>query len=367
MGEKFLELVDAVNLVIDNQEIKKLVEDWKITDEEAKENVDMWIDSVVKNVEKLDKKKLPYLLHYLYMSEDKIKFMFFCLLLEIKYKEMPFITNLENINLSKEKYIMLSRVLAKVASDSYNGIADCMYLIVLNNDPEGKLLKEEDKKILIQGINKKIPMLAKYLENKHDDDEANLALELILDVATFINDEETLKYIDTLRNIQLAPGPSIFLIKAEENNGISIDEKTMERLLQKKDTAYALFRVLERNGKQNIIPKGKITMDDIAKAKMIEWLSHPMELGEEPKEIEFVDILEKDNMNYYIYKFKSNDDEYMIGISGGFEKGKLTTEDTGNTFSTFEPIQSDYKKQAEDIIKLIDEQWKEQCMQISYI
>ena len=104
-------------------------------------------------------------------------------------------------------------------------------------------------------------------------------------------------------------------------------------------------------------------MKDIAKAKMIEWLACPMELGEAPSEIELVDILEKDNMDYYIYKFKGNaeddeDNEYMLGISGGFEKGKLTTEDSGDTFSGFDPIQPDYKKQAEEIIELIEVDWR---------
>lgn len=363
MGEKFLELVDAINLVIDDQEIKRLVEDWQISIEDAKKDADVWSKEFIEGAEKLDKKKLPTLLHWLCASEDNVKFMVFCLLLELKYKELPYITSLENMSFSEQKLKMLSSVLAKVASNSYNGIADCMYLILLYNDPTGEFLNKEDKKILINGINKKIPMLAKYLENKHDDEKANLALELLLDVSSFINDKETLKYVEGLRNMQLATGPSIFLIKSEVCNGLKIDENAMERLLQKGDTAYALFRVLEKIEKQNIIPAGRITMKDIAKAKMIEWLACPMELGEAPKEIELVDILEKDNMEYYIYKFKGNaeddeEDEYMLGISGGFEKGKLTTEDSGDTFSGFDPIQPDYKKQAEEIIELIEVNWK---------
>lgn len=363
MGEKFLELVDAVNLVIDDQEIKRLVDDWQITIEDAKKNSDTWGEKFIEGAEKLDKKKLPTLLHWLCASNDNVKFMVFCLLLELKYKELPYITSLENMNFPEQKCRMLSSVLAKVASDSYNGIADCMYLILLYNDPTGEFLKEEDRKILIKGINKKIPMLAMYLKNKHDDEKANLALELLLDVSSFINDKKTLKYVEGLRNMQLATGPSIFLIKSEVCNGLKIDENAMERLLKKGDTAYALFRVLEKIERQDIIPAGRITMKDIAKAKMVEWLACPMELGEAPKEIEFVDILEKDNMDYYIYKFKGNaeddeDDEYMLGISGGFEKGKLTTDDNGDTFSCFKPIQSDYKKQAEDIIKLIEVNWK---------
>ena len=51
----------------------------------------------------------------------------------------------------------------------------------------------------------------------------------------------------------------------------------------------------------------------------------------------------------------------MLGISGGYEKGKVTTQTTGYTFSNFEEIQDDYKKQAEDIIELIASHWKKRA------
>ena len=105
-------------------------------------------------------------------------------------------------------------------------------------------------------------------------------------------------------------------------------------------------------------------MEDIALEKMIDWLAYPSELGDLPTTIELVDILEKEKLEYYIYKFTAKEGEltengYMIGIAGGFEKDKLTTEDTGTTFSTFETIGPNYKKQAEKIINLIEVEWRE--------
>ena len=108
MGEKFLELVDAINLVIDDQEIKRLVEDWQISIEDAKKDADVWSKEFIEGAEKLDKKKLPTLLHWLCASDDNVKFMVFCLLLELKYKELPYITSLENMSFSEQKFKMLS-------------------------------------------------------------------------------------------------------------------------------------------------------------------------------------------------------------------------------------------------------------------
>ena len=60
----------------------------------------------------------------------------------------------------------------------------------------------------------------------------------------------------------------------------------------------------------------------------------------------------------YEYKFTSVKDEfkdrgYMIGISGGFPKDKITTANTGDTFSKFERIEEDYKEQVIEILKLL--------------
>lgn len=365
MGEKFLELVEEINRVAENTDIRKLVEDFEITRGDIAYEGENWLQCILPGLEKIDINKLPYLLHYLYISEDKIKFILFCVILNLKYKELPFITNIENMRISEENYKLLSHFLVKVATNSYNGIANSMYTILLNNDEYGELLEKKDKKILIDGINKKLPMICKYVKENKNDEKANTSLETLLNVSCFINDKKTLQELKNFNDIELDVVPALFLIKTEAANNIEISKINFEKLLSDRGSTYALFRVLEKIGKQEIVPKGKITKEDIALEKMIDWLAYPTELGDLPATIELIDILEKDNFEYYIYKFTAKEgilkeSGYMIGIAGGFEKDKLTTEDTGNTFSTFETIRSDYKKQAEDIIKLVNERWKEQ-------
>ena len=48
----------------------------------------------------------------------------------------------------------------------------------------------------------------------------------------------------------------------------------------------------------------------------------------------------------------------MIGVSCGFYKGKISSQNTGHTFSNFETITENYKNQAEEIIALISNHWK---------
>ena len=48
----------------------------------------------------------------------------------------------------------------------------------------------------------------------------------------------------------------------------------------------------------------------------------------------------------------------MIGVAGGYDKDMISDNETGHTFSDFEPIGDNYKEQALSIIKMISDYWK---------
>ena len=98
---------------------------------------------------------------------------------------------------------------------------------------------------------------------------------------------------------------------------------------------------------------------------MIDWLVYPTELGKAPDTIELVDVIEKNDIEFYIYKFSSDvfkDRGDMIGISGGFVKDTFTLKEAGFVFSNFDTIEKDYKKQAQEMIKEIGNYWKERLL-----
>ena len=68
---------------------------------------------------------------------------------------------------------------------------------------------------------------------------------------------------------------------------------------------------------------------------MTDWLSHPMELGKAPAEIECTGSFEAYEMTYYIFKYKKEGGgEWLVGVSGGYEDGEL--DNCGHTFSEME-------------------------------
>lgn len=73
---------------------------------------------------------------------------------------------------------------------------------------------------------------------------------------------------------------------------------------------------------------------------MTDWLSHPMELGKAPAEIECAGSFEAYEMTYYIFKYKKESGgEWLIGVSGGYGDGEL--ENCGHTFSEMEGFDED--------------------------
>lgn len=305
MKEEFLKLNEKINLCKNQADFDKVISDWQIKNDE----IDSWIDTIWSSLDEFDFEKLPFVLEALYKQNDKIKFMFFCMILEATHEKLPFLTNIEKIPMFKAKYEMLVPTIAKVTAKSYNGIADALYFVLLKSDPTGKYIKEKDKNLIIEGINNKLQLLKAYIEkNKEIQEEVYYALELILDVSCYFNNEETIKLLKAMEGLNLNNITKVFLIKTYAKNNIEIKKELIDELVSVDKYAYELLRVLEQIEKTDLLKNTSLKQEDIARAKMIEWLEYPTELGDSLEKIEFVDTHEKDGYIYYIYKFTSNSD-----------------------------------------------------------
>lgn len=355
---KFKEFRDAINNT-ENNKINELITNFEIKDEEIEE----WIDNIYEHGNEIDINKMPYVLDSLYKSNDKLMFSTFCMLLEVTYNKLPFITRLESIPIFKGKYQMLIETLLIVFTDSYNGIADCMANIILRNDPKGELFNEEELTKLITSINKKLKLIKEYIE-KHTEIHQNIynSLEILFDLTTYIHNEQTLELLKEFINMNINNISKVYLIKTIViNKFTSVPDKYWLDLLNDPIRYHNLAYVLTSIGYENIVPKQYVNIELSARGNMLKWLLYPNELGKSPDTIELVNTLEKDDSVYYIYKFTSdkfNERGEMIGIAGGFDKETLTTKKLGYTFSKFETITDNYIVQAEDIINMIKEHWQ---------
>lgn len=357
---KFDSFKDLINKS-DISDIYDNINNFEIDDSEMNE----WIDNIFERSGELDMNKMPYVLDTLYRSDDKLKFMSFCMLLEATYRDLPFITRLEDIQIFKSKYEMFIETMLIVFDGSYDGIVDCIAAIILNNDPKGELFTKEQYDTLANSINTKLSVIKKYITESKDKIQNNVyeTLEMIFDLAVYIHNSDTLELLKRFQNVKLSDNSLVFLIKALlVNNLMDIKSSWWDKLYNSKQGYYTLARMLTGIGQENIIPKKYINTEKLSEAVMIDWLSYPTELGKEPDYIKLVGTIEKEDLIFYIYKFTADnfkDRGEMIGVSGSFIKDSITTSEAGFVFSKFETIKDDYKKQAEEIIEIIANHWKE--------
>lgn len=305
MKEELLKLNEQINLCKNQADFDKVILEWKIANDE----IDSWIDTIWSSLDEFDLEKLPFVLEALYKQNDKIKFMFFCMILEATHEKLPFLTNIEKIPMFKAKYEMLVPTIANVTVKSYNGIADALYLVLLKTDPKGKYIKDNDKNNIIEGINNKLQLLKAFIEkNEEIPEEVYYALEIILDVSCYYNNEETINILKEMECLNLNNITKVFLIKTYAENNIEVKKEFIDEIVSVDRYAYELLRVLEQIAKTDLLKNTSLKQEDIARAKMIEWLEYPTELGDSLEKIEFVDTYEKDGYVYYIYKFTSNSD-----------------------------------------------------------
>lgn len=94
-----------------------------------------------------------------------------------------------------------------------------------------------------------------------------------------------------------------------------------------------------------------------AKESMIDWLSHPNELGKPPALIECAGTFDLHEMHYYIFKFKKRKlGAWLLGVCGGYVNDEL--ENCGHVFSD---MQEYYEKtaviQATGMVEMIRSYW----------
>ena len=353
------QVLEGIILNNDNQaSMDEAINNWQVDTD----NIDSFIDELSENHSELCMDHVPLAIESLYKSNEKIKTMIFCMLFEFTCEELPFVTNLEDLPLFKAKLEYIYHTLAGVFSCCYNGIGDCVGLIILNCDPEMSLAKPEEKQRVISGVEKRLELLHKYVsENGCEEDEVISALAVTLDMAARLKNDHILESLKKLSELQLDLECELFLVKAMALNDMPISIEHIDRLVE--FDASRLVRILGSIGRMDLFNGSRITQEKIAYSEMRTWLCHPSECGKSLDMLEVVDTLIHNEHLYYIFKFTSTAPKliergFMIGVAGGYDKDAISDNETGHTFSDFEPIGDNYKEQALKIIQIISDYWK---------
>lgn len=356
----FESLVKLINKSKDNRELTKSVQEW-VPDIE-KYDLSYWRDNIYsKKIKKIDFDKLPIALSDFYKSNDKVKTILFCMILEATIDELPYLTNLYMIRSFPEKWEILKETISTIIKKSNSPLINSIFCILLDNDPTGQYLTEEEKKNVIIGINDKLKNIYDCLSADKMDSNISESIGVLFNASTYLNDEYTRELIEKISEFSLNDEVIVFLLKYQLVNNIDINSDNIDKILDNKALNYIFFNMLDLIGKFDIL-KDKINQERIAMSKLIYWLMYPTELGGVPADIEKIDTIEIDGLIYYLFKFTDidgfKDKGYMLGVAGGYEKDKLTVDDTGVVFSDFEQVRDDYENQSLELIEQLQDWFK---------
>lgn len=98
----------------------------------------------------------------------------------------------------------------------------------------------------------------------------------------------------------------------------------------------------------------------VATKAMVDWLSHPNELGKAPSKIEIAGEFDLHGMHYYIFKYKQSlFGKWLLGVCGGYEANEL--EHCGHVFSDMsEYDEKSARQSAINMVEHICAYWVEQ-------
>lgn len=129
----------------------------------------------------------------------------------------------------------------------------------------------------------------------------------------------------------------------------------LEAIAADPETRAALYEALQRAGKKRQFPKKWRDQASLAASILVERLSEDDRLGRPPDEIELLDVVAFDAgkptgvLDHYVFRFRTGDDDWLLGIAGPFRrKSAPTLDDHGGTDSKLE------KARGKDPAKKVD-------------
>lgn len=121
-----------------------------------------------------------------------------------------------------------------------------------------------------------------------------------------------------------------------------VPDETIARIAKDPATRASLYNLLSDLGATARLPAEYRTRDAFAEANMVQWLSHPGELGQPPKAIEKMAITtttyQDKDVSLYVWRFTGHDGKWKAGVSGPYANDAPEGPLHGSaTFSRFDP------------------------------
>ena len=127
LNKEYRKLIKDINNTNKYEELVKVLDKFN-TSSLSSEKIDELKDILLKKYKSINSDIFPYIIEYFYSKDTKLEFSIACLLLEKLCNKIEFLTNLENIQISEDRFFEFLPTLCEVVMQNVSGIADCMYM-----------------------------------------------------------------------------------------------------------------------------------------------------------------------------------------------------------------------------------------------
>ena len=330
--------------------------------------VDVFSQRIIKN--KINMYNTISIIEYFLFSSDELKINIIKKVLEKIYNNDNFVNSYctsffrfsRANNLSKLKFNILIPVFINIIDSHINKLSIDILGLVIHNINNDVILEKEYINQLIDLMNKKINIINENFDNKNNVKDQNV-LNYYCEIIRLSRHIYNNKTIELFKKIDINKMPDNIKLKVVEFmiiNNISISNDIIEKMFEDTINGIDMFELLERLKVKHLIPKNiKLTQEDIALYRIKEWLTDAMCFSCKPFELKIIGYLDKNKIRYYIFSFKDlnavDKEKVMIGVSQGYKIGILSCYGISENYSTFDEIENDYIKQAEELLKKIEE------------
>lgn len=203
------------------------------------------------------------------------------------------------------------------------------------------------------------PRITQLLETNAPAKHGELAA--CLDLAGYLGGAEM---VPRLRKALEAPAswPRAFAILSLLRRGETIADEAFAGVASDPATRGIFYQLLKEIDAEARIPAAYRSRDAFAEADMVQWLSHPGELGEAPRAIEKMALFEAKNGDedvvLYVWRFKGGDsDVWRASVSGPYPakapEGPLSGQSTFSRFDAWEKATAE--QHASAVLKTLSE------------
>jgi hypothetical protein len=119
-------------------------------------------------------------------------------------------------------------------------------------------------------------------------------------------------------------------------------QQTAQELAGKPQLRYMLYALLKKFGRSELFPREYLGEEAQGEAKLAQWMMHPNELQDAPKEIELLEMVSRsiqgEECAFYVYRYRMAQghwagEDWLLGLCGPFGKSDPPYEGRAGAFS----------------------------------